>query len=452
MVAIVLVVFLIGYLAIVLEHPLKLDKTVPALAMGALCWAMVAAGFNQGWLEVIDTYGSVYGLGGIKDDAALDEQLHGFSDVLMHHLGKTAEILIFLIGAMTIVEIIDLHCGFDIIKSWITTRSKRKLLWITGVLAFVLSAIIDNLTATIVLVTLLNKLVPLRKERLWFIGLAVVAANAGGAWSPIGDVTTTMLWIAQKVTMDGLITNLHLPSLDCFLVPYLLVQFKSVFKGDIVAVQHDSQGGGRILSSRTMLFLGLGMIVFVPIFKTLTHLPPYIGMMLSLSVVWLVSEYIHPEENFDEERRHLYSAHTALSRIEFSSILFFLGILMAVAAIETVVVNGEGALKYAAMQLDNAIPNQNVVILLLGVGSAIIDNVPLVAASMGMYEMAIDDKLWHFIAYSAGTGGSMLIIGSAAGVAAMGMERIDFIWYLKNIAWLAAVGFLAGACVFLLMT
>ncbi|HRX28478.1 MAG TPA: hypothetical protein P5235_03785 [Saprospiraceae bacterium] len=221
------------------------------------------------------------------------------------------------------------------------------------------------------------------------------------------------------------------------------------FVGSISVDAKEDVVAERLLSSRTILFVGLGAIVFVPIFKTVTHLPPYLGMMLSLGFVWLVSEKIHPEEDFTAERKHLYSAHKALSRIEFSSILFFLGILMAVAALETMVVGGTGALKYAAMQLDAAIPNQDIVVMLLGVGSAIIDNVPLVAAAMGMYDAPLDDKLWHFIAYTAGTGGSMLIIGSAAGVAAMGMEKIDFIWYFKKITWLAVLGFLAGSAVFL---
>jgi Na+/H+ antiporter NhaD/arsenite permease-like protein len=232
-------------------------------------------------------------------------------------------------------------------------------------------------------------------------------------------------------------------------VPFAIAMFKKEFQGNIIVNTTNDEKAEKLLSSKKMLFIGLGMIVFVPFFKTFTHLPPYLGMMLSLGVVWLVSEYIHPEEEFEEERKHLYSAHVALSRIEMSSILFFLGILMAVAALETVVVDGVGALRYAAQGLDSAIPNQDVVVILLGVGSAIIDNVPLVAASMGMYESPTDSKLWHFIAYSAGTGGSMLIIGSAAGVAAMGMEKIDFIWYLKKITWLAAIGFLAGALTFL---
>ena len=463
MLSAVIACFVIGYVVIVFEHPLRLDKTVPALLMGAICWALLSLGFNAGSLDVVDSYGQLFSMGGHGVDhlseAAHHDAEHGFSGTLLHHLGKTAEILIFLIGAMTIVEIVDLHRGFDILKGWISTRSKKKLLWIVGGLGFILSAIIDNLTATIVLVTLLRKLVPDRDQRIWYIALIVIAANAGGAWSPIGDVTTTMLWIGKRVSTAGLIEYLIIPSLVCFVVPFIFASFMKPFQGNLITPELESDEGvpmseERLLSSKTMLFLGLGMIVFVPIFKTVTHLPPYIGMMLSLGVVWLVSEYIHPEEDFTEERKAAYSAHKALSRIEMSSILFFLGILMAVAAIETVAVGEVGALRAVAESLDAIIPNQDIVIFILGFLSAIIDNVPLVAASMGMYDLAtypMDSKLWHFIAFSAGTGGSMLIIGSAAGVAAMGMERIDFIWYFKKIAWLAFVGFAAGAAVFLLI-
>ncbi|MCW8979826.1 MULTISPECIES: sodium:proton antiporter NhaD [Altibacter] len=449
--SIIILIFVIGYLSITLEHPLKLDKTVPALIMAALIWAVLAIGFHSGWFDVINTEEEAFNFLSGGEVAA-----EGFNGTLLHHLGKTAEILIFLIGAMTIVEIIDLHRGFEVLKSAVKTKSKRRLLWIIGVLAFILSAIIDNLTATIVLVTLLRKLIHVKEDRIWYAAMVVIAANAGGAWSPIGDVTTTMLWIANKVTAAGLIEFVVLPSIVCFVLPFWIASYLKPFKGYIeVDDSPEDEEAGRLLSSRTMLFLGLGMIVSVPIFKTLTHLPPYIGMMLALGVVWLVSEYIHPEEDFSKERRHLYSAHKALSRIEISSILFFLGILLAVAGLETMVygvVDGEavGTLRYLAEVLQAAIPNQDVVVILLGILSAIIDNVPLVAASMGMYESPTDSVLWHFIAYSAGTGGSMLIIGSAAGVAAMGMERIDFIWYLKKIAWLAFIGFIAGAGVFLL--
>ena len=462
MITAVVAIFVIGYLVIVFEHPLHLDKTVPALLMGALCWALVSIGFNNGSLEIINTEGDVFNMfnaatGHAQEFGHPSAHAHaeeGFVGALLHHLGKTAEILIFLIGAMTIVEIVDLHRGFDILKGWVNTRSKKKLLWIVGGLGFILSAIIDNLTATIVLVTLLRKLVPDRDMRIWYVALIVIAANAGGAWSPIGDVTTTMLWIGKRVSTAGLMEFLIVPSLVCFIIPFVIASFTKPFQGLIDLPNQGETQDERLLSSKTMLFLGLGMIVFVPIFKTLTHLPPYIGMMLSLGVVWLVSEYIHPEEDFTDERKAAYSAHKALSRIEMSSILFFLGILMAVAALETIVVDGVGALRAVAESLRAVIPSEDVVIIILGFLSAIIDNVPLVAASMGMYDLAthpIDSRLWHFIAYSAGTGGSMLIIGSAAGVAAMGMERIDFIWYLKKVAWLALVGFLAGAGVFLLI-
>lgn len=465
MITAVILCFILGYLTIVFEHPLRLDKTVPALIMAALCWALLAIGFNYGWVSVIDTHEEVFSLIGHGHGAETGghgDPHDGFNNTLLHHLGKTAEILIFLIGAMTIVEIIDLHRGFEVLKSYVRTKSKKRLLWIVGALGFILSAIIDNLTATIVLVTLLRKLVTNRDERIWFVSLIVIAANAGGAWSPIGDVTTTMLWIGNRVSALGLIEHLVLPSIVCFALPAFIATLLSAFRGEITLDQ--SQGdleAQKLLSSSTMLYLGLGAIVFVPVFKTLTHLPPYIGMMLSLGVVWLVSEYIHPEEDFSESQRHKFSAHKALSRIEMSSILFFLGILMAVAALESLVFGSvmqdgkeiqAGTLRYVAEWLDKVMPNQDIVVILLGFVSAIIDNVPLVAASMGMYDQAIDAKLWHFIAYAAGTGGSMLIIGSAAGVAAMGMERIDFIWYLRKIAWLAFIGYIGGAVAFLLLT
>ena len=448
--AILILLFVIGYLSITLEHPLKLDKTVPALMMAALMWALLAIGFHNGWFSVVDGHGAVFNI----NSGDIHQQEHGFEGLLLHHIGKVAEILIFLIGAMTIVELIDLHRGFDVLKDMVKTKSKTRLLWITGIVGFILSAVIDNLTATIVLISLLRKLVHNREERIWYASLIVIAANAGGAWSPIGDVTTTMLWIAKKVTAGGLSEYVIIPSILCFIVPFAFASRMKIFKGNIEVDERKHEERERLLSSKTMLWLGLGAIVFVPVFKTATHLPPYVGMMLSLAVVWLVSEYIHPEVNFDKSKKHLYSANNALSKIEISSILFFLGILMAVAALESLVfgsINGVevGTLRYAAESISNAIPNMDVVVILLGVLSAVIDNVPLVAASMGMYTYELDHSIWHFIAYSAGTGGSMLIIGSAAGVAAMGMEKIDFIWYLKKITWLAFAGFIAGALAFL---
>lgn len=449
MIAIVILTFILGYLTIVFEHPLKLDKTVPALMMGAIMWALVALGFNFGLLEVIDSHDHVFNLFGVTDHVAVEENHEHFAGALIHHIGKIAEILIFLIGAMTIVELIDLHRGFEVLKEVVKTRNKRKLLVIISVLAFFLSAIIDNLTTTIVMISLLRKLIKDKHDRIWYICMVVIAANAGGAWSPIGDVTTTMLWIGKKVSSWHLVENLFLPSIICTIIPLLFLMRKDSFKGDIPEENNTGEESGKLLSSKTMLILGLVMIVFVPIFKTITHLPPYVGMMLSLSVVWLVSEYIHPEENFTEEKKHMYSPHKALSRIELSSILFFLGILMAVAALETMVIGGVGTLRFMAEGLEKAIPSQDVVIILLGVLSAIIDNVPLVAASMGMYNFPLDHNVWHFIAYAAGTGGSMLIIGSAAGVAAMGMERIDFIWYFKKITLLAFIGYIGGCAVYM---
>ncbi|WP_291104998.1 MULTISPECIES: sodium:proton antiporter NhaD [unclassified Flavobacterium] len=442
--------FIIGYLLITLEHPLKLDKSVPALLMASIMWAVLSIGFNLGWFSIINEKGDVFNVA----NSNIELQKEGFLNTLTHQFSGTAEILIFLIGAMTIVELIDLHKGFDVIKNAIRTKSKIKLLWILGIIGFLLSSMIDNLTATIVLVTVLRKLIPDKEERLWFASLIIIATNAGGAWSPIGDVTTTMLWIGNKVTASGLMEYMVIPSIICFVVPFAIASRLKAFKGNVEIPETDNQEQETLLSSSKMLYLGLGAIIFVPIFKTTTHLPPYLGMIFSLGIVWLISEFIHPEENFDKTNNTRYSVHTALSRIEFSSILFFLGILLSVGSLETLVFGSihnqpVHTLRFAAESLSNSIPNMDIVVILLGMFSSVIDNVPLVAATMGMYTFEIDSPVWHFIAYCAGTGGSMLIIGSAAGVAAMGMEKIDFIWYLKKITWLAFVGFMAGALCFI---
>jgi Na+/H+ antiporter NhaD/arsenite permease-like protein len=444
--SLIILIFIIGYLAIVFEHPLKLDKTVPALIMGVLCWTVLSIGVYNGSINIIDSHGSFISSLGVSHES-LEETL---TSALLHHLGKIAEILIFLIGAMTIVELIDLHRGFDIIKKYIRTKDKTKLLWITGIIAFILSAIIDNLTTTIVMITLLRKMIHNKHERLWYISLIITAANAGGAWSPIGDVTTTILWIGKKVSTIGLIGWLLLPSIACFVIPYIFASFKSIFRGNIVLADTNDHESVKLLSSKAMLFAGLGFILLVPIFKTITHLPPYMGMTIALGFMWLISEYIHPEENFDGERKNLYSVHKALSRIELSSILFFLGILLAVTALETLAIGELSTLKLLSTKIENLIPNKDYVAIILGFVSAVIDNVPLVAASMSMFTDAMDAKVWHFIAYSAGTGGSLLVVGSAAGVAAMGMEKIDFIWYLKNISWMVLLGYIAGAVVFMI--
>ena len=436
---ILITLFFLGYLAITLEHTLKIDKLIPALSMMAVLWAIV----------------SIYHLPVFEVDILSKRLIPShINDLLLHHLGKTAEILVFLLGAMTIVEIIDYFNGFATIKNFIKTKSKKGLLFIFSLLAFLLSAIIDNLTATIVLITILQKVIIVRNTRIWFAGLIIISANAGGAWSPIGDVTTTMLWIGDKVTTVKLILYLFIPSIVCMIVPVLLATCLPAFTGDISDdIAKDSKEDEIHKYGSTMLFIGLTAIIFVPIFKILTHLPPYVGMMLSLAVVATFAEiFSNAKINItsideDHEKHSSHSpVHSSLSRIELPSILFFLGILMAVAALESL-----GMLFEFAETINNTIPNSDIVVMLLGFGSAIIDNVPLVAASMGMFSQLIDDPLWHFIAFSAGTGGSMLIIGSAAGVVAMGMERIDFFWYLKKISWLALVGFISGSLAFILM-
>ena len=441
MIALLITIFIIGYLAITLEHPLKLDKAVPALIMGTSMWAVLGIAFHQGWIDIIDEDGQVYSMLSGNTEYAHE----GFEHNLIVHFSKIGEILFFLIGAMTIVEIIDLHRGFGIIKKAITTNNKKRLLWTLGILAFVLSAIIDNLTATIILITLLKKLLARRKYRLWFAAMIIIAANSGGAWSPIGDVTTTMLWIGGKVSSIGLSEHLIVPSIVCFIVPFFIAIRLKPFRGSAMRKEMIiNEEAERLLSSKTMLYVGLA------------GLPPYLGMMFSLGVIWLVSEYIKPEKNMKRDRRYLYSTHKALSKIEFSGILFFMGILLAVGVLESIAINTStgtsiNALRYVAEAISNEIPNMDIVVILIGVLSSIIDNVPMVAATMGMYDYPADHPMWHFIAYSAGTGGNLLIIGSAAGVAAMGMEKIDFLWYLKKITWLAFIGFISGALVFILI-
>ncbi len=447
--AIIVVIFVLGYLAITLEHSLKVDKLVPALLMMALAWACVAIGLDgfENWFDA-DKHHTISLLG-----KSHETRLHYLESTLLHHFGKTCEILIFLVGAMTIVEIIDHFQGFSTIKKFIKTNKKATLLWILCILAFILSAIIDNLTATIVLITILRKLVPENKDRIWYAGLIIIAANAGGAWSPIGDVTTTMLWMGEKVTTLSLIKFLILPSFLCMLVPTIIASFMKPFRGNFEAPLSDGPENSK---GPLMLYLGLLLIVFVPIFKTITHLPPYIGMMLSLSIVALIAEVISSrqfsmssiksEVSGHENGHHQSPTFGALSKIEMPSILFFLGILMTVAALESL-----GLIFTFGQDVQKAM-HPDIFIMLLGVGSAVIDNVPLVAASMGMFpDLIRDDTMWHFIAYAAGTGGSMLIIGSAAGVVAMGMEKISFFWYLKKIGWLALIGYLTGAGSFLFL-
>lgn len=438
----VVLVFVLGYVAITMEHTLKIDKLIPALLMMAICWATIALGlesFNQ-WFDPHT--------GSLSDISQLDMEAkhHLLEGTLLHHFGKTAEILIFLMGAMAIVEMIDHFEGFGTIKTMIKTKKKRTLLLIVCSLAFVLSAIIDNLTATIVLITILRKVIPDKTDRMWYAGLIIIAANAGGAWTPIGDVTTTMLWMAGKVTTGKLMTLLILPSLISVIIPVFIASMLPVFKGDVATIEDDE---AQNKYGKFMLFLGLALIIFVPVFKTVTHLPPYVGMMLSLSIFAIVSEILSNRTitftQVDGPEHHKGPTMNALAKIEIPSILFFLGILMTVASMESL-----GLIFSFGQQVSASIP-ESVFVTLLGISSSIIDNVPLVAASIGMFQDAADSNVWHFIAYAAGTGGSILIIGSAAGVVAMGMEKISFFWYLKKISLLALIGYLAGVGVFLLM-
>jgi len=453
---VIILVFVFGYLAITIEHSLKIDKLIPALVMMAICWALISLGLD-GFSQWFDTENhKLMNLNEFSGD-----RMELMESTLLHHLGKTAEILVFLLGAMTIVEIIDYFDGFSTIKDFVKTKSKRRIIWIFSILAFFLSAVIDNLTATIVLISILQKIVKDRDIRLWYAGLIIIAANAGGAWSPIGDVTTTMLWIGKKVSTDHLFVYLFLPSLVCMALPAFIASFLPIFKGDL-EIEEQVEEKPKSKYSATMLYLGLGAIVFVPIFKVITHLPPYVGMMLSLGVVAIFAELYsnakfsisNVDRTESDAHSHHSPVHRSLSKIELPSILFFLGILMAVAALESL-----GVLFEFAKTLEDTMPMlgtelhhtgvSDIVILLLGVASAVIDNVPLVAASLGMFHEPMDNELWHFVAYSAGTGGSMLIIGSAAGVVAMGMEKINFFWYLKKISLLALLGFLAGAATFM---
>ncbi len=458
---VIVVIFVLGYLAITLEHSLKIDKLVPALLMMAVAWIVLASGLDgfENWFDsahskLLTDFKDLplHAHGEHSEEGYAASKSGWLEHTLLHHFGKTSEILFFLVGAMTIVEIIDHFDGFETIKSFVKTKKRKVLLWIVCILGFVLSAIIDNLTATIVLITILRKLVPDASLRMWYAGLIIISANAGGAWSPIGDVTTTMLWMNKKVTTIHLIQYLILPSLACMVIPVLIASFLPIFKGEFEPSESDDNANPK---GPLMLYLGLGLIVLVPVIKTLTHLPPYVGMMFSLGFFSLVAEVISNRQfsltaQTDDHGDGGHGGHGnsptfgALSRIEMPSILFFLGILMTVAALESL-----GLIYIFGNNVQNSM-NLDLFVSLLGVGSAIVDNVPLVAAAMGMFSAATDEVIWHFIAYSAGTGGSMLIIGSAAGVVAMGMEKISFFWYLKNIAWLALVGYAAGVLIFLL--
>jgi Na+/H+ antiporter NhaD/arsenite permease-like protein len=418
MTIIVAIIFIAGYLAIAFEQSIKINKAASALLTGVICW-------------------TVYALSGNESELV--------SENLSHHLSGIAGILFFLLGAMVIVELIDAHDGFEIITERIQNTNKKKLVWIVGFITFFLSAILDNLTTTIVMISLLRKLIPSHKDRLIFAGLVVIAANAGGAWSPIGDVTTTMLWIGKQITTINIIIKTFIPSLICFAVPAFFISMK--MKGSIDRAGSQTE---KLYSTgyerRAVFIIGLACLLFVPVFKTITHLPPYMGIIFGLGLMWVLTEMVHSGK--DESEKGLLSVNHALRKIDTPSILFFLGILLAVSALQST-----GILTSLASSLDKSIGNISIITIIIGFLSAIVDNVPLVAAAQGMYgldQYPTDHFFWEFLAYCSGTGGSILIIGSAAGVAAMGMERIQFGWYLKKIAWLAIIGYLTGAGVFLL--
>jgi len=426
----ILIVFLIGYLLIALEHPLKIDKAASALLTGVICWTLYA----------------------LADGAA------HVNEVLLRHLSEIAGILFFLLGAMTIVELVDAHDGFAVIIEKIRTRNKVKLLWLIGAVTFFLSAVLDNLTTSIVMISLLKKMIQERDTRWLYAGVVVIAANAGGAWSPIGDVTTTMLWIKGQLPHSlEIIKAVIIPSLVCMIVPILFLSLD--LKGEIKPPR--SQDGVNYSTSvcnvfeRHLVFLiGLIGLLLVPAFKAITHLPPFMGMMLSLSIIWMITEFIHRRKPLEEKGP--LSVLAVLRKIDTASILFFLGILLAVSTLEET-----GLLRGAASAYDRAFTGEYSVYMInmmIGFLSAIVDNVPLVAAAQGMYPVttgggpfAPGGMFWLFLAYCAGTGGSALIIGSAAGIAVMGLERMDFIWYLRKITLLSITGYLAGAVVFILM-
>jgi Na+/H+ antiporter NhaD/arsenite permease-like protein len=451
---IIVVVFILGYIAIALEHPIKINKTATAILTGVLCWTLFAVSTPTETLLASTNFKSFLDV--LKIELGSEKfSLLGTNELfrefvlteLGHHLNQIAQILFFLMGAMTIVELVDAHHGFRFITDKITTKNAKTLLWIICWVTFFLSSILDNLTTAIVMVSLIRKLIPNKEMRLFFAGMIVIAANAGGAWTPIGDVTTTMLWIGGQISTFSIIKVLFVPSVLCMLVPLIYLNF--TLKGTLGETHehHHIKKQEMVSGGKLMLILGVGALVSVPVFKTFTHLPPYIGMLGGLGILWIVSELIHPD--LDEAVKKNYTAAGALARIDVPSVLFFLGILLAVGALESML-----TLHHFAEFLATSIGDNKIIITLIGLLSAVVDNVPLVAASMGMYSMDMyptDHMIWEYLAYCAGTGGSILIIGSAAGVAVMGMEKVDFIWYVKRISLIALLGYFAGAFAYLLI-
>lgn len=421
MLTLLVIVFVIAYAAIALEHPIQINKSASALVGAGLLW-------------------TIYALAG--------GEAHKVGEQLGESVMATAQIVFFLMGAMTIVEVVDAHNGFEVITKRIRTTQLSSLMWLVGFVTFFLSAMLDNLTTTIVMISLMRKLLSRHEDRLFFAGIIVIAANSGGAWSPIGDVTTTMLWIGGQITTLAIMKSVFIPAVLSMVVPLAVTAY--LLRGKPVESPQLGESDHSPLTTEfernLMFFLGIGILVAVPVFKTITHLPPFMGILFGLGILWLVGDLVHRHKE-DESKQHLTLVH-ALSRIDMSSIVFFIGILLAVATLEHTHI-----LTSLALWLDQTVGRQDVIVLIIGLVSAVVDNVPLVAASMGMYSLEQypnDHFLWEFLAYCAGTGGSILIIGSAAGVAAMGLEKIHFFWYVKKISWLALIGYFAGAGAYLL--
>ena len=418
MTTLIIIIFFIGYVAIALEHTIKLNKAASALITGVLCW-------------LVYTYS-------VEDKEMVVEKL-------LSHLSEISSILFFLLGVMTIVELIDTHSGFNIIVEKIKTKSKLKLLWLITIITFFLSAFLDNLTTAIIMTSLTAKILSDKNDRMWFTSMIIIAANAGGVFSPLGDVTTTMLWIGKQITVQNIITKLFIPSIFVCLVPLLIIS-KKFYNKTIVYKEQTIEFTVKRQEANIVLIVGVLLLILVPLFKVITHLPPFMGILLALGIFWIIVSIINAKKTNEETKK--LTVKYALEKIDIPSILFFLGILLAVSALQSL-----GILKLFATYLDKSIGNMYIIGTTLGVISSIVDNVPLVAAAQGMYDLQTyptNHLFWEFIALTTGTGGSMIIIGSAAGVAAMGIEKIDFLWYFKKISWIALVGFIAGIVVYII--
>ena len=462
-----IIIFIVGYLAIAFEHPIKIDKAASALVMGGIIWGALALGIDElvtkefltEFYEKFKTkFNSLKELGFYSSDEYA-KPIKFLKYELSHHLVDIGEILFFLLAAMTIVELVDSHQGFSIITDKITTKRKVPLMWILCVISFFFSAVLDNLTTSIVMAALISKMIKDKKDLWMFAGMIIISANAGGAWSPMGDVTTIMLWVGGQVTAWNIIYSIFIPSLVCMIVPLVYISFKlkgSIENPDLTSLNSEISSV-KTYERNLIFYMGVIGLLFVPIFKITTGLPPYVGMLLSLGVLWVTTEILHRDKNY-EQRRHL-SVIGVLKKVDTPTIFFFLGILLAVAGLQSA-----GQLDIVAKYLENTFSGENkiyIINILIGLMSALVDNVPLVAGAMGMYEIGPiqdgilaypqDHKFWQFLAYCAGTGGSVLIIGSAAGVAVMGILKIDFMWYLKRISFLALIGYVAGAITYIIM-